>query len=91
MMVKMMSDGVPGDSDNVVRLCEDFPNEETISLLETLLQKAQQGELIGLVVSGLTSDGGVVNSHTQSVEEHIFTMIGSVRFQEQVLLEKIKR
>lgn len=82
---------MPTRDDRPLRLVEKRADADTIAQLEMLLQKAQQGELIGIAWIGLADEGGVAVGFSGTIHQHLYTSIGAVRALEQDLLGLIER
>lgn len=78
-------------NDKVVSLVKREADRETVLILEKLLQMAKDGELIGIGVVGLTSDGNVEEQYTSGLADQAFTAVGALRFLEQRLLDEIEQ
>jgi len=61
-------------------------NQEAIEVLERWLEAARNGEIIGVVIAGEMSDGGVRTEYTQT--DNWPVMIGSLTILQSRMLHK---
>lgn len=77
-------DGLP------VRLVEKRIDHDAIAQLAMLLDRAEQGEIVGIAWIALADEGGVAVGFSGAVSEHLYTSIGAVRALERDLLDLIE-
>ncbi|MDY6979211.1 MAG: hypothetical protein SV201_04980 [Pseudomonadota bacterium] len=82
---------LPVGNGQVVNLVKREADRETVLALEKLLQMAKDGELIGIGIVGLTSDGGIAEQLTSGMKEQVFAAIGTLQYLQQRLLDEIER
>lgn len=75
---------------DAIRLVEKRIDHDAIAQLAMLLDRAQQGEIVGIAWVALADEGGVAAGFSGAISEHLYTSIGAVRALERDLLDLIE-